>query len=285
MGACAAPRPAFAHGALTLLSTAPSASLCPRASALGPKAARTRGWRRARRLATAFLMVVVVGVVGCSGSGKSTLCSALAEILDGDIVTGDDFFRPDAEMEPLDLSELPWPNGAVPAALSGKTRDNNAPSALNWCALPRISSVCCASNAINAVSVRRDAFAAAVDAAHARAEAAGRAFLFIDSFMLLSPEGRATVAPRVGRLLYLDHSGAPPDALLDRKWARARPNSRSYRERGVSREEYAVYLEGYVLARFAAVTPSAGLPAGALALPCELPTPELVRRARAFLAA
>ena len=95
----------------------------------------------------------------------------------------------------------------------------------------------------------------------------------------------AALPPRVGRLLYLDHSGAPPGALLDRKWARARPNSRSYRERGVSREEYAVYLEGYVLARFAAVTPSAGLPAGALALPCELPTPELVRRARAFLAA
>ena len=77
-------------------------------------------------------MVVVVGVVGCSGSGKSSLCTALADALRGEVVNGDDFFRPDENLDSLNLSELLWPGGCVPAALAKKKKDNNVPSAIDW---------------------------------------------------------------------------------------------------------------------------------------------------------
>ncbi|KAJ1476369.1 hypothetical protein T484DRAFT_1965969 [Baffinella frigidus] len=218
--------------------------------------------RRARRVPHFVLMVVVVGVVGCSGSGKSTLCTALADALGGEVVNGDDFFLEDSHLEALDLSALPWPGEGIPAALANKRTDTNVPSAIDW-----------------------GAFEAAVDEARSNAIERDQELLFVDSFMLLSGAGRDGVAGKVDRFILLEHASAPPELLLERKWGRARPGGASYKDRGVTEEEYKVYLDGYVLARFSALEQARFLPPGtrSITLPCERGLAQLVREARSFL--
>jgi uridine kinase len=173
------------------------------------------------------MSLTIVGVTGCSGSGKSTICAKLSEYVDCKVINGDEFLIPQEQCPPLDLTQLPWLAEEVPAAFAPKRHDTNCPECVDW---PAFES-----------AVRQ-----AIDEETQMIDGQSR-ILFIESFLLLHSPFIVSILNILVRINIRDENW--PD-IIRRKWERRHLGKPSYKERGVSIEEYAVYWNHYVVQRF-----------------------------------
>jgi len=167
-----------------------------------------------------------VALVGPTAAGKSTICKALAQVAAVAIITCDDFYLPRSLCPTFALEALPWPGRAVPSAFAERgSADFNTPGAVDW-----------------------DRLCAAIGDTQQRADA--QSTLLVEGHLLLGAHAGAAAARALcGHAALLDADGADAaamDALWRRKWTRTHWGRPSYRERGVTAEEYAVYWEHYV---------------------------------------
>eukprot|EP00960_Hanusia_phi_P033032 750205-Hanusia_phi.AAC.3 len=169
------------------------------------------------------MAVRVVGVMGCTGTGKSCVSAELASLLEADVVEGDKCFLPPHECPWLDLTHI-WPKEQIPEALASKKADTNHPDALDW--------------------VKFDEMIAS---AREVAEVQRRKAVIIDSFLL---QCREVVRRHITDVVFLDDSNMHPGELARRKWERGHLGKKSYKERGVSFEDYRLYFEEYVYKRY-----------------------------------
>jgi len=188
-----------------------SHSPCPSAGGEAPR----RRWlvslnRQAYKLSL-LMAVRVVGVMGCTGTGKSCVSAELASLLEADVVEGDKCFLPPHECPWLDLTHI-WPKEQIPEALASKKADTNHPDALDW--------------------VKFDEMIAS---AREVAEVQRRKAVIIDSFLL---QCREVVRRHITDVVFLDDSNMHPGELARRKWERGHLGKKSYKERGVSFEDY-----------------------------------------------
>ena len=198
------------------------------------------------------MSLTVVGIVGCSGSGKSTLCDKIAELVQCRIVRGDDYLLSKDKCPPLDLSDLPWPDGNIPAAFLSKRHDTNCPGCVDW-----------------------PSFESAVEAAIAEesTQPSGNRLLLVESFLLLHS---AAILARLNHVITIAIADDDWPSLARRKWERRHLGTASYQERGVSFDAYSVYWTHYVVRRFrecAAGNPArlAGAKAAVLTVDCAAP--------------
>ncbi|EKX31179.1 hypothetical protein GUITHDRAFT_122616 [Guillardia theta CCMP2712] len=169
------------------------------------------------------MAVRIVGVVGCTGTGKSCLSEELAKLLGAEVVEGDKCFLPAHQCPRLDLTHL-WPDEGVPQALASKREDTNHPDALDWSKLEK-----------------------EISAGRRAAEEQQRQAVIVDSFLL---QCRDIVRRHLTDIVYLDDSNMLPGELARRKWERSHLGKRSYKEKGVSFEEYKLYFNEYVYKRY-----------------------------------
>eukprot|EP00614_Pseudopedinella_elastica_P013347 CAMPEP_0172588330 /NCGR_PEP_ID=MMETSP1068-20121228/7242_1 /TAXON_ID=35684 /ORGANISM="Pseudopedinella elastica, Strain CCMP716" /LENGTH=386 /DNA_ID=CAMNT_0013383619 /DNA_START=576 /DNA_END=1736 /DNA_ORIENTATION=- len=214
------------------------------------------------------MATTVIGLCGCSASGKSTLCQALAKEVQVKIISCDDFFRSPDECPTFDLEGLPWPGGGgAPAVFRERgNHDQNVPQAVVWHrVLMAVHAEQLKAEKARAAAPeeaeRHGAGGGASDDSADRA-APGRVFVVVEGHLLLAgSEGAAAVRGESDHLVVLDddaaafaeglstgREGVAP--LWERKWARSRKGKPSYKDRGVTRAEYACYWEHYVEARW-----------------------------------
>ena len=206
---------------------------------------RWRRWRRRRRRR-------VLGLCGPSAAGKSYVCAHLATTCrDGvTVIACDDYYLPNERCPRFDLGALPWPGG-LPAAFEARgNADLNHPAAVDW-----------------------DGVRAAV-----RRAASGPPRLIVVEGLLLFGDhpGARSVRKLCDGFALLSASAADAaamDRLLERKWQRSHLGKRSYRDRGVTKEEYKVYWDGYIwptwIEHGASRCPPGALVLDALAPPAE----------------
>ena len=172
------------------------------------------------------MSLTVIGVIGCTGSGKSTLCDKITELVDCRVVRGDDYLLSKERCPPLDLSDLPWPDGTIPDAFVSKRHDTNCPGCVDW-----------------------PAFETAVETAivEESIQLSGNRLLLVESFLLLhSP----AILARLHHVISIEIREEQWPCLARRKWERRHLGTASYQERGVSFDAYSVYWTHYVVRRF-----------------------------------
>mmetsp|Transcript_27830 Transcript_27830/g.43446 ORF Transcript_27830/g.43446 Transcript_27830/m.43446 type:complete len:350 (-) Transcript_27830:565-1614(-) len=227
------------------------------------------------------MSLAVIGITGVTGSGKSTLCDQIAEFCKGpegteaagshsygstedddisiparsgaeeiteevmartrvrqssmqgvqdfrvEIVSGDNYFLPVEQCPQLDLGPL-WAGTDVPGPLRTKKSDTNHPDCMNW-----------------------PEFLTAIRGAKSRALHTGAPLLLVESFLLLSNEDVVNELDHVAFLYDFspDQSKARSE-IMHRKWERAHLGKASYKERGLSIDDYRIYWEHYVWERY-----------------------------------
>ena len=67
--------------------------------------------------------------------------------------------------------------------------------------------------------------------------------MLVESHLLLSAPADLLSLIMTG-FVYIEDSSLAPEELISRKWARSHLGKPSYKDRGVTMEEYRVYLEG-----------------------------------------
>ena len=177
----------------------------------------------------AAFCVPVLGLVGCSASGKSTLC---AELPAAAVIASDDFYKPRDACPRFDLAaDIRWPAGVPDAFQARGNADLNHPDSVDW--------VACAD---------------AVDAAVEKIVDAGGGGIVVVEGLLLLGAGAERVRDRCAQLVLLDDGYDDPakqEVLWRRKWTRSgHLGKQSYKERGVTADEYAAYWGDYVSARW-----------------------------------
>jgi energy-coupling factor transporter ATP-binding protein EcfA2 len=205
-------------------------------------------------------MPSTVALIGPTASGKTTVCTRLAGIAAVTIIACDDYYKPRHLCPTFELESLPWARGAVPPAFAERgNADFNVPEAVDW------ERLC------GAVHERQQA----------AAQLGGDApTLLLEGHLLLGAHPGAAVARAMcSHIALLDVDGADREAmrtLWQRKWARAHWGKRSYRERGVTEEEYAVYWNHFVWPAWQAHGGARRAPPGCLRLDATQPAERIV---------
>mgnify|MGYP003685929389 CR=1 FL=1 len=205
-----------------------------------------------------------VALVGPTAAGKSTICEALAQTAAVSVLACDDFYKPHHICPTFELGALPWPRHTVPAPFAERgSADLNAPDAIDW------ERLC------EAIRERQRE----ITALHSDLEQAPT--LLVEGHLLLSEHpGAAAARALYSHLAIIDADDADRramDALLRRKWVRSHWGKRSYRDRGVTEDEYVAYWDHYVWPAWKA-NKSAPAPADSLQLDAMQPVEENVQR-------
>ena len=213
----------------------------------------------------------VVALVGPSAAGKSLLAERTAQMCEQQQQKGaraeihtlgtDQFYKPLDQCPTFDPNNINWPQKRMPNAFQQRgNRDLNHPDAIHW------------GKTLKAID---DAIMSA--ASKDRVDG-GTSIVLVEGLLLLAhTSGAALVRQRIDRWVILQDD--PSDkvcqsTLWTRKWTRSgHLGQSSYRERGVTAEEYRVYWDEYVsrrwlehgLGRVASVCPDA------LLLDCLMP--------------
>ena len=170
--------------------------------------------------------MVVIAVGGCTGTGKSTLCFGLQKVREVTIVQVDEYHNPTALCPRIRLATLPWPDGLPPSFAARGEADFNVPAAIDWQALH--GAILRAKRSEGTILIEGNLL-------YSQHLGALRVRSFCDAFVLLSADGRdPSVMERLWR----------------RKWQRSHLGKPSYRDRGVTAQEYQVYWESYVWPRW-----------------------------------
>jgi hypothetical protein len=185
--------------------------------------------------------MLVVGVTGCTCAGKSALARGLAAARPGSVIVALDDYRIPPEgcaaagVPPLDLSALPWPSGQWPKVMSSfseKRWDTNVPAWIDW------------PSALRAIKEVKDI-----------AKARGCRTVFVEGFLLATQPKLLAILDAV---IVLESSDGG-ETEMRRKYTRSGhlTGRSSYKEKGVSSEDFRVYWEHYVYRRYRKFAPGA----------------------------
>mmetsp|Transcript_784 Transcript_784/g.2032 ORF Transcript_784/g.2032 Transcript_784/m.2032 type:complete len:257 (-) Transcript_784:128-898(-) len=195
---------------------------------------------------------LVVGLVGPSAAGKSHLCATMERRLGGQlrVLACDDHYLKPEECPRFNLAAIPFPSGSTPQAfLCRGNADMNHPGSVDWTgvarALDKLIDECDPSDVV-----------------------------VVEGLLLFGEDdGAKAVLAECERVALLQADGGDKraqDELLRRKWTRAHLGKKSYRERGVSLEDYQAYWDHYVWPSWVTHGESR-CPTGAVRLDCLAP--------------
>ena len=170
-------------------------------------------------------MALVMGLSGCTATGKTTLAKALQRSAPDLLhVCCDDYYLPPEYCPQFDMVRLPWPgDGRVPQAFRQRgSADLNVPESVDWLRVEEA-----VKHGVNTLK---------------------RPVLIDGALLFGNHPGSQRVLNLCDRVavLWADDNERCLTELRRRKWVRSRPGRRSYRERGVSAEQYAAYFNSYV---------------------------------------
>ncbi|CAM2721485.1 unnamed protein product [Rotaria socialis] len=173
-------------------------------------------WEHERRMELVQLarslhrMPRVYGISGCTCTGKSELAMGLSAKYPMDVIHQDDFHLPDAQLPRLSEEEtslLPnkWPQRS--------NIDRSHPLAVDWQALL---------NHIEGLKAKTE-----------------KKFILVEGNLLLS---QSQMRNMLDRVVFIHVSEDRKEVIMQRRMARARPNSSSELEMNVAKEEYLPYF-------------------------------------------
>ncbi len=218
-----------------------------------------------------LMRTLTVGLVGPSATGKSALADALSKLLPSTIalavVSADAHYRPLHHCPAFRPDEIRWHSGSMPDAFRERgAADLNHPAAVDWEACAR---------ALDAV----------IDEARGTTDVDRTTVVLVEGLLLLANDpGANALRGRVTAWALLaddPHDAACQRELWTRKWTRSGHLGKlSYRDRGVSEEDYEAYWRDYVAPSWAlhGLGRAADAAPGAIQLDCLQPVHENARR-------